>query len=107
MPPLPRKNNRREAHLDGKVAQWLRKNHPCRNWLLEVKMKGGKFLEHQKIALRQVEAGKFLYKIPDSGSRNPADYVCLGDADAIYCVIDGKNVHCEVNGGVIKYNFTI
>jgi len=108
MPPkLPRKNNRTEAKIDSKVAEWLQKHHGCRNWLLEVKMKGGRFLPHQKAALKQVENGKFLYKIPDSGARNPADYVCLGDADAIYCVVDGRNVKCDINGGVTTYNFRI
>jgi hypothetical protein len=107
MPPLPRKNDRREAKLDGKVAEWLRKNHPCKNWLLEVKMKRGKHLPHQKAAAQQVIAGKFLWKPSDMGSRMPGDYIRLGDADAIYCVINGKDVRCEVNDGVITYNFKI
>lgn len=108
MPPkLPRKNKRTEAKLDGKVAEWLRKKHPHRNWLLEVKMKGGRLLDHQKKALWQVEQGTFLWKPPDMGNRNPGDYIYLGDADAIYCVIDGKDVNCAVNGGVIKYKFKV
>lgn len=104
---LPKKVNRREAKIDSLVADKLKQRHCCRNWALEVKMKGGKFYDHQKKALRQVEDGKFMYKIPDTGRRNPFDIIYLGDADAIYCEVDGKNVHCEVNGGVITYDFKI
>lgn len=89
------------------MAEKLRAKHTHRNWALEVKIKGNKVAPHQKAALKQVEDGKFLYKIPDMGQRNPFDYICLGDADAIVCVVDGKNVACEVNGGIIKYNFKI
>lgn len=107
LPNLPRKNKRTEAKLDGKVAEWLRKKHKHRCWLLEVKMKGGKHLAHQKVAGKQVENSTFLWKPSDMGARNPGDYIYLGDADSIYCVIDGKNVTCEVNSGVITYNFKI
>lgn len=107
LPDLPKKIKRTEALLDGKVAAWLKKRHPHRNWLLEVKMKGGKHYQHQKVAAHQVVDGTFLWKPPDFGARNPGDYISLGDADAIYCVIDGKNVHCDVNFGVMEYNFKI
>ncbi len=79
------------------MAEKLQKIHPCRNWALEVKIKGGKLKEHQIKALKQVEDGKFLYKIPDMGRRNPFDYVCLGDADAIVCTVEGRDVACQVN----------
>lgn len=104
---LPKKVKRTEAGIDGEVAEKLRRLHAHKNWALEVKMKGGKFLDHQKAALKQVENGKFLYKLPDMGKRNPFDYVFLGDADAIYCVVDGRRVACQVNGGVIKYDFNL
>lgn len=105
---LPKKMNRKEAKVDGLVANALAKKHTHRNWALEVKIKGGRLAPHQIAALKQVESGKFPpYKIVDSGSRNPFDYVYLGDADAIVCVVDGKDVECEVNGGVIKYKFKI
>ena len=107
LPELPRKNKRIEAAVDGKVAEALRKKHPHRNWALEVKIKGGRLKPHQLVALKKVENGKFLYKIPDMGQQNPFDYVCLGDADAIVCVVDKKDVHCEVNSGVMKYDFRI
>lgn len=104
---LPKKHNRAEAAVDGKVAEKLRKKHPHRNFALEVKMKGGRLKAHQKKALQQVEDGEFLYKIPDMGRRNPFDVIYLGDADAIVCVVDGKQVKCDVNGGVLTYNFRL
>lgn len=104
---LPKKVERSESKVDGKVAARLRTLHKHRNWGLEVKMKGGRLKDHQVAALRQVEDGTFLYKIPDMGKRNPFDYVCLGDADAIVCVVDGRDVRCEVNGGVLVYNFRV
>lgn len=108
LPNLPRKNNRREAKLDGVVAIWLLRHHPNHNWLLEVKMKGGKYLQHQRVAQKQVMNDNFLWKPPDRGTKNPGDYISLGKgADAIYCVIDGNKVHCEVNEGEVKYDFKI
>ena len=104
---LPKKIKRTEAKLDGKVATWLKKNHPHKNWLLEVKLKGGTHYDHQKAAAKQVEQGTFLWKPPDFGARNPGDYIRLGDADAIYCMIDGKKVKCEVNSGALIYKFEI
>lgn len=104
---LPKKIKRTEAKVDELVAKRLMEKHTHRNWLLEVKMKGGRHLQHQKVAAKQVENGKFLWKPPDMGARNPGDYIYLGDADAIYCVVDGRNVHCEVNSGTFSYKFKI
>jgi hypothetical protein len=99
--------NKKEADLTPKVIEKLIKKHTHRNWALEVKMKGNKLEPHQKKALKQVEDGKFSYKLPDMGRINPFDAFYLGDADAIVCVIDGKQCHCEVNGGVIEYDFRL
>lgn len=107
LPNLPKKYKRTEAKVDGVIAEKVRKLNKNKNWLLEVKMKGNKMLPHQEIARRQVEEGTFLWKPPDMGARNPGDYICLGDADHIYCVVDGKMVNCKVNGGVINYKFSI
>ena len=107
---LPKKHDRQEAKVDGLVAKKLIKKHPHRNWALEVKIVGRentKSFQNQKKALKQVEDGKFMYKIPDRGARNPFDIIYLGDADAIVCTVDGKSVHCIVNGGVMEYNFRI
>ena len=106
---LPKKKERVEADLDSKVAERVRAVHPHPNWALEVKIKGrekSKSSEHQGKALKQVENGKFLYKIPDMGKRNPFDYIRLGDADAIVCVIqeNKRDVKCTVNG---CYDFNI
>ena len=108
LPELPKKYNRTESKVDGLVALALIKKHPHKNWALEVKMKGGKKLSHQTNALKQVEDGVFPpYKLADMGRRMPFDYIHIGDADAIYCVVDDRNVECEVNSGVIKYKFKI
>ena len=108
LPELPRKNKRIEAKVDSLVAAKLVKLHTHRNWALEVKIKGGRLKQHQIVALKQVENGKFKpYKIPDMGQKNPFDFFYLGDADAIVCVADGRNVTCEVNSGVMKYEFKI
>jgi rhamnose utilization protein RhaD (predicted bifunctional aldolase and dehydrogenase) len=107
---LPKKVVRTESNVDGKVAEKLQKVHRHPNWALEVKIKGrekSRSSAHQKKALKEVEQGKFLYKIPDRGARNPFDYVRLGDADAIVCVVDGRNVECVVNGGVIVHRFRV
>jgi reverse gyrase len=106
---LPKKNKRIEADLDTKVAERVRVVHPHKNWALEVKIEGrerSKSSIHQNKALKQVENGKFLYKIPDMGKRNPFDFVCLGDADAILCTIakNKRDVCCIVNG---HYEFNI
>lgn len=105
---LPKAHNRTEAKVDSLVAERLTKIHKHKNWALEVKVAPNKLLPHQRAALKQVEDGRFKpYKIPDQGQRNPFDFIYIGDADAIVCTVDGKNVHCEVNGGVAKYNFRI
>lgn len=96
---LPRKIKTTERDIDRKVAEKLVQVHPHKNWLLEVKVKGGRMRPHQKAAQKQVENGTFLHKFPDAGVRTPADYVHLGDADAIVCVYDpGKRTAvCTVN----------
>lgn len=93
---LPKKIKRTEEKIDDPVAKWIFKNWP-RDFGLEVKVGKNKLLDHQKKALKKVENGKFLYKLPDSGRRNPFDYVGLKVADAIVCTANGKNVHCRVN----------
>jgi hypothetical protein len=101
--------NKREADLTPRVVEKLQKQHTHRNWALEVKMEGNKLEAHQKKALNQVENGKFVYKIPDMGRRNPFDVIYLGDADSVVCTIasNGRDCHCIVNGGVMEYNFRI
>ena len=94
---LPKKVKRKEADIDGKVAQFLYRHHP-RSFALEVKVDGGKVLDHQTKALRQVATDTFKpLKLPDMGRRNPFDYVVLKGADAILCIVDKKKVNCVVN----------
>jgi len=96
LPNLPKKYKRTEAKVDGLVLKWLLKNHP-RSFALEVKMRGGKLLPHQKVALKQVSNGVFGHKIADMGRRNCFDAFGLIGADALLCVVDGKEVECRVN----------
>lgn len=108
LPDLPKKYNRTEAKVDSLVAEKLVKKHTCRNWALEVKIKGNKLTKNQQVKLKQVENGKLPpIKIPDMGRENPFDFFYLGDADAIVCTVDDKDVRCVVNSGVITYNFKI
>jgi hypothetical protein len=97
---LPKKKERAEADLDSKVAERVKAVHPCRNFALEVKTYNGRLKKHQTVNLKKVENGTFLYKFRDSGVQTPFDYVCLGDADAIVCVIqkNKRDVVCTVNG---------
>ena len=108
LPDLPRKNKRIEADVDSLVANKLVKVHPHKNWAMECKIKGGRLKTHQVTKLKQVENGNHPpQKIPDMGRQNNYDFYYLGDADAIVCVVDGRNVQCIVNSGVIKYDFRI
>ena len=108
LPELPRKNKRIEAAVDTRVALKVVKVHPHKNWALEVKIKGGRLKKHQITNLKQVENGTHPpQKIPDMGRQNPYDFYYLGDADAIVCVVDKREVHCEVNSGVMTYDFRI
>ena len=96
LPELPRKNKRIEANVDGLVLEWLKDNWP-KSFALEVKIRGGKILPHQRVSLAKVKKGNFAYKIPDMGRQNPFDAFCLKDADALLCVVDGRSVECSVN----------
>lgn len=100
---------RREAEIQLRVAKKLQERHRHRCWLLEVKTVKGKQKPHQKVAQKQVENGTFLWKPPDQGNKNPADYIYLGDADYILCSeTSTKNeIVCQVNGGVMEYKFRI
>ena len=108
-PKLPKKVKQTERNLDSKVAKAVAKKHPHPNWGLEVKTFNGKLKAHQKTYLKQIERGKFLYKFRDSGAKTPFDYIHLGDADAIVCVIqkNERDVHCEVNSGAYTFNIRI
>jgi hypothetical protein len=108
-PSLPKKIKQDERDLDQKVANAVSKKHPHPNWGLEVKTYKGKLKAHQKVNLKKIENGTFLHKFKDAGAQTPFDYIKLGDADAIVCVIQEnlKDVVCEVNDGVSSFNVKI
>lgn len=92
LPNLPRKNKRLEANIDGLVAEWFLQNYP-NDVAVEVKIEGNKTLSHQDIALEQVRVGKFKYKLPDMGRRNPFDFVVLKKAHPFIVTCRGRE--CE------------
>lgn len=98
LPELPKKYNRKESKIDGRVSDWLFKNHP-KSCLYEVKMVGGKLALHQRKLLKSLgTTGKFHYKFPDGARRTPLDGVILKDADAVLCWCNEKGVCvCIVN----------
>ena len=107
LPELPKTLNRKEAKIQKPIADYLFKKYPHPNWLLEVKVKGGRQKPHQKVAQKQIENGKFLYKFADMGREVPGDYICGKDMDYLLCTADGRNVTCEVNGGVNTFKFKV
>lgn len=97
LPDLPRKNNRMEAKLDGKVAAWFEENYP-KSVIIEVKMKGGVVAEHQQRLINEVaETGEFTYKFPDGGKRTPLDYIVLKNIDVALCSVDKDGGSCLIN----------
>lgn len=98
LPELPKKHNRKEAKIDGLVADWFFNNydHPV---LLEVKMKGGQVKEHQERLIAKVSAERsFKYKFPDGGRRTPLDYIVVPRGlHAVLAVCEGKVCECLIN----------
>jgi hypothetical protein len=88
MPPLPKKNNRKEAKIDSLVGEWFHKNYP-NSWAVEVKVGKNKVLPHQDLALTKVQNNEFWWKIPDMGRKNPFDLFGLKNADAFVVTCDG------------------
>lgn len=89
LPNLPKKYNRQESKIDDLVFEWFLNNYPD-DVAIEVKIKGGKIKPHQDLALNEVHNGKFKYKIPDMGRRNPFDGIVLKKAKAFVVVCDGR-----------------
>ena len=82
LPNLPKKRKHKEADITPRVTKWFMENW-TNDCVLEIKVDGGKLKPHQEVALEQVSKGKFSYKPPDTGRRNPFDVVILKKADAI------------------------
>ena len=101
MPPLPKQLKRREANITPLVATWF-----LENWeghvAIEVKVGKNPLLPHQALALEQVSRGRFKYKIPDMGMKNPFDLIVLKQAEAFVVRCDGHLCHAVSN----KHDFT-
>jgi len=95
LPTLPKKRRHKEADISSDVFNWFLKNYP-KSVALEIKIKGNKAKPHQIIALKQVQDGKFYYKFPDMGRRNPFDGIVLKNTDAFVVTCDGRI--CEAVG---------
>lgn len=106
LPKLTKQYKRKEAKIDGDVIKWFENNYPY-SVALEVKVKGGKFLEHQEIALKQVQDGKFSFKIPDMGRRNPFDGFVLKGAHAYKVVCYGRTCDAVRIDGSNKFTFKV
>lgn len=90
LPPLPRVLKKREASVTPKIINWLEKNW-SNSFACEVKIKGGRLEKHQKKALERITAGRFSYKMPDSGiGKMPFDSFGLIDADPLIAWYDPK-----------------
>lgn len=98
LPELPKKYNRKESKIDGRVADWFFENHP-NPVLLEVKIKGGQLKDHQKKLIDSVaEYHRFKYKFPDGARRTPLDYIIVPKGlDAVLAVCDGNICVCTIN----------
>lgn len=101
LPDLPKKYNRTESKVDGKVAHWFWKNWP-RPVVIEVKVVGGTTKRHQGNFLKKI-ADKlgFKYKFRDGGVRTPCDYIVFpkgSDADGVLATCDGRDCECIING---------
>lgn len=101
LPPLPKKYERKEAKIDGRVADWFFNNWP-RAVAIEVKITGGKTKPHQEAFLKKVSKREgFKYKFRDGGLRTPCDYIVFPkDAvvDAVLATCDGNICDCVING---------
>lgn len=93
LPELPRILKKREAEITPRIVAWLERNYP-NTCAFEIKIKGNKEKPHQTIALRQVDAGTFAWKIPDMGRRNPFDGFLLKKADALTITYDPTTREC-------------
>ena len=89
LPELPKLRKHKEADITPSVMAWFIDNYP-RDYAVEVKIKGGRIKKHQPVALKQVHEGKFDYKLPDRGARNPFDFIGLKQADALLVICDGR-----------------
>ena len=89
LPNLPNLRKHKEADITPFIFEWFKKNY-TKSVALEIKIKGGKILPHQIVALRKVQTGVFAHKIADTGRRQPFDGFILKNSDAFIIVCDGR-----------------
>ena len=106
LPPLPKPRKNTEGKITPKVIKWFVDNYPD-SVAVEVKIKGNKAKKHQLIALLQVLAGVFYFKLPDMGRRNPFDFFILKDAKAFIVTCDGLDCEAVSPDGKEKFNFSL
>lgn len=106
LPNLPKQYKRKEAKIDSKVLDWFFYNYPD-DVAIEVKIKGNKTLEHQDVALNQVQSGAFKFKIPDMGRRNPFDGVVLKKAKGFVVTCDGNKCVAYRIDGQETFDFSL
>ena len=95
LPDLPKKRKSKEADITPDITEWLLNCWP-NDCVFEIKTKGKKPKPHQTVALKEVLDGKFKFKIPDMGRRNPFDGIVLNSkrVDVLVITVDGR--HCDV-----------
>ena len=71
--------------------KWFENNY-YKTVCVEVKLKKGKLYDHQPIALKQVVENRFSHKLPDTGRRNPFDFIVVRNADAFIVYVEKR--HC-------------
>ncbi len=106
LPALPKLRAHKEADITPDVMKWFMDNYP-KDVAVEVKIKGGRMRKHQPAALRKVHDGRFDYKIPDTGRRNPFDFIILKDAHAFIVVADGRNCTAYSHDMVERFRFVV
>lgn len=103
LPDLPRQLDKKEANVTRRVMKWIAKNWP-RSAGIEIKIEDGKLADHQIESLQKVQRGKFVYKIPDMGRKNPFDAIFLKNADALIVrVYNKKNCVLLHNGHETRF----
>ena len=101
LPSLPKINKRQEADFGLKFRDWLLKVHK-QTGIYELKVaKNNRLpfsavLPHQIASLEQARHSTLVFKIPDMGQSNPADYISFNRSPA-WVVIKFTNHFCMIS----------
>ena len=106
LPNLPKLRKHKEKNITPDVVEWFTRNWK-RNFVLEIKTKKGKIKPHQISALKQVEGGNFVYKIPDTGRRNPFDVIGIKDADPFIIICDNRVCQAYYPNMLLAFEFNL